>query len=164
MRTPSPAGSSKRASRVLVIGAVGNVGREVVRSLRAHGREVRAADLSVGPIRAMHGDDIEAAVLNFEAHETFATAVKGCDSIFLVRPPAITCMESTLLPFIDAAFDSGVKHIVFLSCAGAATNKLVPHHAVEKHLAARGVTDFSIPPERRFSPVPNRQLQALARC
>jgi len=124
---------------VLVTGAVGNVGREVVRSLRAHGREVRAADLSIGSIRAMHGEDLEAAVLNYEAHETFTKAMKGCDSVFLVRPPAIACMESTLLPFIDAAFESGVKHIVFLSCAGAGTNKLVPHHAVEKHLVARGV-------------------------
>ena len=124
---------------MLVTGAVGNVGREVVRSLRAHGREVRAADLSVGSIRAMHGDDIEAAVLDYEAHETFARAVEGCDSLFLVRPPAIACMESTLLPFIDAASAGGVKHVVFLSCAGAGTNKLVPHHAVEKYLAARGV-------------------------
>jgi uncharacterized protein YbjT (DUF2867 family) len=124
--------------RVLVTGAVGNVGREVVRSLLAHGHVVRAADLSVVAIHAMHGPAIEAAVLDYEAHETFAGAVEGCDAIFLVRPPAIACMESTLLPFIDAAVASGVKHIVFLSCAGAATNKLVPHHAVEKHLAARG--------------------------
>jgi uncharacterized protein YbjT (DUF2867 family) len=138
MGSASGARSSRGAARVLVTGAVGNVGREVVRSLRAHGHTVRAADLSVGAIRAMHGAEVEAAVLDYGAHETFTEAVSGCDALFLVRPPAIACMESTLLPFIDAVLAAGVKHIVFLSCAGAATNKLVPHHAVEKHLAARG--------------------------
>lgn len=139
MGTASPFEPSRPSVRVLVTGAVGNVGREVMHALRARGRLVRGADLSVSAIRAMHSDEIEAAVLDYQAPETFAAALEGCDAVFLVRPPAIACMESTLLPFIDAALAAGVKHIVFLSCAGAATNKLVPHHAVEKHLAARGV-------------------------
>lgn len=146
MGIASPAELRSSSARVLVTGALGNVGREVVRSLRAHGREVRAADLSVGDIHAVHGEDVEAVVLDYDAHETFADAVKGCDSVFLVRPPSIACMESTLLPFIDAAVESGVKHIVFLSCAGAGTNKLVPHHAVEKHLAARGASHTLLRP------------------
>ena len=123
--------------RILVTGAVGNVGREVVRAIALRGQVVRAADLSIPEILAMHGAEADAVVLDYGAPETFARAVDGCDALFLVRPPAIACMESTLLPFIDAALEHGVKHIVFLSCAGAGTNKLVPHHAVEKHLAAR---------------------------
>lgn len=121
--------------RVLVTGAAGNVGREVVRALRARGVALRAADLSVPDIQAMHGEGLEAALLDYDAPATFAPAVAGCTSLFLVRPPSIASMESTLLPFIDVALAEGVEHIVFLSAAGAATNKLVPHHAVEKHLA-----------------------------
>jgi uncharacterized protein YbjT (DUF2867 family) len=132
--------------RILVTGAVGNVGREVVRAIAARGGPVRAADLSLAAIHALHGEGIDAAVLDYGAHETFADAVKGCDRVFLVRPPAIACMESTLLPFIDAALENGVKHIVFLSCAGAATNKLVPHHAVEKHLADSGANHTLLRP------------------
>jgi uncharacterized protein YbjT (DUF2867 family) len=146
MATTSPVDPAGGSARVLVTGALGNVGREVVRSLRAHGQAVRAADLSVEMIREMHGSDMDAVVLDYEKHETFAKAVIGCDSIFLVRPPAIACMESTLLPFIDEAMACGVRHIVFLSCAGAATNKLVPHHAVEKHLAARGASHTLLRP------------------
>ncbi len=134
------------APRILVTGAVGHVGREVVRAIAARGHALRAADLSVEGIRAMHGDDIDATVLDYEAHETFDRALDGCDAIFLVRPPAIAMMESTLMPFIDVAVKRGVKHIVFLSCAGAATNKLVPHHAVEKHLALREMSHTLLRP------------------
>lgn len=136
MGTASTAESPRSSSQVLVTGALGNVGREVVRALVGRGHRVRAADLSVGAIEEMHGDQVEPVLLDYGEHATFAAALDGCSSLFLVRPPAIACMESTLLPFIDAAAAAGVKHIVFLSCAGAATNKLVPHHAVEKHLGA----------------------------
>lgn len=140
MRAPNP------TPRVLVTGAAGNVGREVVRAIAARGLDLRAAELSVDVVHAMHGADVDAVLLDYEAHETFAPALAGCDALFLVRPPAIADMESTLLPFIDAAVESGVKHIVFLSCVGAATNKLVPHHAVEKHLAARKVSHTLLRP------------------
>jgi uncharacterized protein YbjT (DUF2867 family) len=127
-------GNHSRAP-ILVTGAAGNVGREVVGALAARGFPVRAADLSLASLQELHGDAIDAAVLDYEAHETFATACDGCEALFLVRPRAISCMESTLLPFIDVALAHGVKHIVFLSAVGAAANKLVPHHAVERHLA-----------------------------
>ena len=132
--------------RILVTGAVGNVGREVVRAMVARGHDVRAADPSISAIRAMHGESIDAVRLDYEDPSTFERALEGCESLFLVRPPAIACMESTLLPFIDVAITQNVKHIVFLSCAGAATNKLVPHHAVEKHLSERDVSHTLLRP------------------
>jgi uncharacterized protein YbjT (DUF2867 family) len=39
---------------------------------------------------------------------------------------------------VDAARAAGVGPVVFLSVAGAGTNKLVPHHDVEAHLIQRG--------------------------
>lgn len=134
------------AQRILVTGAVGNVGREVVRALAAKGLSVRAADLSVPTIQAMHGDSVEAAHLDYEKEETFEPAIEGCSSLFLVRPPHIACMESTLLPFLDTATKRGIDHVVFLSVAGAATNKLVPHHAVERHLAEKNTSHTLLRP------------------
>jgi uncharacterized protein YbjT (DUF2867 family) len=37
---------------------------------------------------------------------------------------------------VDAARAEGVAQVVFLSVAGAGENRLVPHHAVERHLQA----------------------------
>ncbi len=123
---------------MLVTGALGSVGREVVRALRRRGIEPCGADLSVDAIRAMHGPETDARRLDYADPATFTSALAGCATLFLVRPPAITDMEATLLPLIDAALASGITHVVFLSALGAASNRLVPHHAVEAHLAARG--------------------------
>lgn len=126
------------ASRILVTGAVGHVGREVVRAVAGAGFRVRAADVAPTDVHAMHGEGIDARRLDFTQPSTFAHAAEGCDGLFLVRPPDVFHMESTLLPFIDAALTAGIRHIVFVSVAGAATNKFVPHHAVEEHLGSLG--------------------------
>lgn len=133
------AGPWSPTSRILVTGAVGHVGREVVRAVAAAGFRVRAADAATALIHAMHGEAIDARRLDYDQPSTFAHAAEGCDGLFLVRPPDVFNMETTLLPFLDAAIASGVRHVVFMSVAGAATNKFVPHHAVEKHLEARQI-------------------------
>lgn len=121
------------SARILVTGATGNVGREVVRELRARGALVRAAGRAAGEAR----DGVEVVPFDFRDPSTFATAADGCDAVFLLRPPAIADVRPTLNAFVDAARARGVEHVVFLSVAGAGKNKLVPHHAVEAHLAAR---------------------------
>ena len=131
---------------MLVTGATGNVGREVVRELRARDVPLRAVDHSVDRVRLQHGEDVDARRLDYEDPRTFAGALEGCTTMFLVRPPAIADMETTLLPFIDEAVASGITHIVFLSALGAASNRLVPHHAVEAHLASCGASHTLLRP------------------
>ena len=118
---------------VLVTGATGNVGREVVRAARARGLIVRAADRDGSRARELLGNEVDVVRLDYRDRSTFACA-DGADALFLMRPPAIADVADTLLPFVDAARRRGVTHVVFLSVAGADKNKLVPHHAVEKHL------------------------------
>ena len=104
-------------SRVLVTGASGNVGSEVVRALRERG-----------------GDPFTAPGFDFEDERTFAAAVAGCDSLFLLRPPPISRVGPTLNRLVDVAAAAGVRHCVFLSVAGADRNPIVPHHRVERYL------------------------------
>ncbi len=140
------AGAWPNTSRVLVTGAAGSIGREVVRSIANAGLEVRAADREPREVNAVHGADLEVLRLDYEDPSSFAKILEGCDGVFLVRPSEVFDMESTLLPFIDAAVAGGVRHIVFLSVAGAGTNRFAPHHAVEKHLEARGVAHTLLRP------------------
>ena len=120
-------------STVLVTGSTGNVGREVVRAARARGLTVRAADRDESRAREVLGKDVDVVRLDYRDRSTFACA-DGADALFLMRPPAIADVADTLLPFVDEARRRGVRHVVFLSVAGAEKNKLVPHYVVEEHL------------------------------
>ncbi len=125
-------------SAVLVTGAAGNVGREVVRALLRRGTRVVAADRRLDRIAALFGSSVVATRLDFRDRATWAGAFDGAAHMFLMRPPAIADVEKNLNPFIDEARSRGVDHVVFLSVAGAGKNKVVPHRKVEDHLRARG--------------------------
>lgn len=123
---------------VLVTGPTGNTGREVVRALLERGAKIRAGHHRPDDVCARFGDAVEAVRLDLRDPTSWAAATRGCGSMFLLRPPAIADTRQTLVPFIDVAREQGVGPIVFLSVAGAGENKIVPHHAVEQHLRARG--------------------------
>lgn len=123
---------------ILVTGATGNVGREVVGALLERGLRVIAADHEPGRVATSFGDTVTAVRLDFLDRATWPAALSGATHMFLMRPPAIADVEHSLNPFVDVARAHGVDHVVFLSVAGAGKNKLVPHRKVEDHLRARG--------------------------
>jgi len=125
-------------STILVTGATGNVGQEVVRALTRRGARVIAADFRPDRVAPLFGDTAVAARLDFRDRATWAAAVDGAQHMFLMRPPAIADVENNLNPFVDAARTRGVDHVVFLSVAGAGKSRVVPHRKVEEHLRARG--------------------------
>lgn len=121
-------------ARVLVTGALGNVGQEVVRACLGAGFVVRAA----GAPSKVHArwPGVEAVEFDFTNRATWADALAAADFVFLLRPPPLGDMSTTLNPFVDAAFEAGVRHLVFLSVAGAESKAWVPHRKVEDHLKA----------------------------
>lgn len=122
------------SSPILVIGALGNVGAEVVKQLMAAGNTVRAADRSVENITKQFGNSVEAVHFDFSKPETFTQTFKGVEKMFLMRPPQISDVKRYLFPAIDAAKRAGVKHVVFLSLIGIENVKFVPHYKVEQYL------------------------------
>ncbi|MCY7402005.1 MAG: NmrA family NAD(P)-binding protein [Nocardioides sp.] len=120
---------------VLVVGATGNVGGAVVRSLLARGRSVRAAGSAPAELERLF-PGAGAARLDLLDPSTFDPAVEGASALFLLRPPAISSVGPTLNALVDRATLAGVRHVVFSSVSGADTNRVVPHHRVETHLRA----------------------------
>lgn len=114
---------------LLVTGATGNTGREVIRALGE-----RALPFRAGVRRPGAPPEI---AFDFRDRATWDDALRGCRGVFLLRPPAIADVEATLLPFVDRARALGATQVVFLSVAGAENSRFVPHHAVEAHLQAR---------------------------
>ena len=132
--TTPPAAPDPITAPVLVTGASGNVGREVLACLRERGVAVRIGSRD-GTAEGLRAGET-AVRLDLLDPSTFATAVAGCRALFLLRPPAIADTGATLVPLIDAASAAGAGQVVFLSVAGADRMPFVPHHAVEKHLRA----------------------------
>lgn len=137
----SHARQTTEGNMILVTGASGNVGTAVVGCLRARGIAFRIGARRSDP--TVSHDGAEATRLDFVDPSTFRAAVRGCNAVFLLRPPAVSNTRRTLNPFLDVAREEGVGHVVFISVAGAGDNPLVPHHAVEQHLR-RGPAGWTI--------------------
>lgn len=124
---------------ILVTGALGNVGAEVVKLLRQSGQPVRAAGTRPAAIAQQFGSQVEATWLDFEKPESFGAALTGVERMFLMRPPAISNVRRSIFPVIDAAKQAGVRQIVFLSLIGVEKNRIVPHYKIEQHILKSGL-------------------------
>jgi len=122
------------SSPILVIGALGNVGTEVVRQILARGGNVRAADMDVNKLRERFGEAVEAVRFDFTDPSTFEETFRGVKRMFYMRPPHITNIQRDMVPSMDAAKEVGVKHVVFLSLIGIENTRYVPHYKVETYL------------------------------
>lgn len=114
-------------SVVLVTGASGNVGSELVEQLLAKNEQVAVAT------RAGRSDmfpAIRAVTFDFGDASTFGPALEGVDRVFLMRPPQMSDAKA-FRPFIHAMERAGIRQVVFLSVQGAGQNLFVPHHGIE---------------------------------
>ena len=133
------AAAYETAAPVLVTGATGNVGREVVQALGALGTAARATALNEQDATRVPADADEVVLFEFGKPETYAPAFDGVKKLFLMRPPAIADIETYIKPVIDYAAGHGVEQIAFLSLIGVEQRSYVPHYKVEKLLEASGV-------------------------
>ncbi|MFN8481510.1 MAG: SDR family oxidoreductase [Anaerolineae bacterium] len=126
-------------STILVTGATGNVGSEVVRFLLQDGANVRAAILPTQKPRDTFNGRVAYVPFDFGDKATHAPALDGVTRMFLMRPPAISDTRRYIDPVIAQARASCVSQIVFLSLLGAEKNPVVPHAGIEKSILASGV-------------------------
>jgi uncharacterized protein YbjT (DUF2867 family) len=126
-------------SPILVIGALGNVGAEVVKQVLARGGKVRAADINVSKLQERFGNSVEAVRFDFTDSTTYAATFSGVKKMFYMRPPHITNIQRDMHPSMDAAKRAGVTYVVFLSLIGIEKAKYVPHYKVETYLQQIGL-------------------------
>ncbi|AFZ29133.1 NmrA family protein [Gloeocapsa sp. PCC 7428] len=126
--------------QILVTGATGNVGREVVRLLYDEGYHIKAAVRNLKNIDDALTPQVEYVVFDFQQYNTFSAALQGVSKLFLVRPPAIAQVKRYIHPVIDAAVAAGVQHIVFLSLLGAENNPIIPHAKIESYIKSVGIS------------------------
>ncbi|ODS59822.1 MAG: hypothetical protein ABS48_01610 [Erythrobacter sp. SCN 68-10] len=91
-------------------------------------------------IEALYGPDAPKVKFSFADRGTWGPALDGVETVFLLFPlPHPGTAKSWMLPFIAAAREAGVRHIIYLSVPTAGDTKLVPHHTVERAIEASGM-------------------------
>ncbi|ETK30890.1 NAD(P)H-binding protein [Microbispora sp. ATCC PTA-5024] len=123
---------------ILVTGATGNVGGDVLAELVEAGHDVRA--LTRHPERAKLPPGAEVVRGDLSAPETLPAALAGVEAVFLYAVPG------SASAFVRAALDAGVRRVVMLSSIAVRddvevqSNPIGAYHAeIENAVAASGL-------------------------
>lgn len=122
---------------ILITGASGNVGKEVLKQAAAAGLRVRAAYQS--PASANVPPDVEAVRVDFNEPQTLEAALGGVEKVFLVGPPTqeLAPLERKAMEVIAR---SNVQHVVKLSAMGGRDATFPRQHAdSENFIRSTGV-------------------------
>jgi uncharacterized protein YbjT (DUF2867 family) len=128
---------------ILITGATGTVGSEVIKRLPAHGVQVRAVTRDLRKADTHRLPHVQFVQGDFEDVDSIRRACSGVDRAFLVTNSTART-EQQQIAFTRVAQQSGVRHIVKLSQLHADTNAqgrfLRYHAAVEAAIQASGLT------------------------
>jgi len=123
---------------ILITGASGNVGKEVLKQIAATGAKVRAAFQTVSKAAAAPSG-VEIVTMDYTQPPTLQAALKGVERVFLVGPPApnLPALERKA---VDEIKHSGVRHVVKLSAMGGRDAIFPRQHAdSEDYIKSSGV-------------------------
>lgn len=125
-------------AHILITGATGNVGLELLERLQNQQQPVIAAVTSAENATRLPADT-PYRIFDFGDLTTYAGTFDDVDRLFLLRPPQLTDVDHYFRPLVAAAIAAGVQQIVFLSLIGVEQNRVVPHAKIEALLRESGI-------------------------
>jgi uncharacterized protein YbjT (DUF2867 family) len=128
--------AAKGESMILITGAGGTVGGELVKRLKDSKVQFRVAFHSSEKAERAAAAGMDAVVMDFQKPATIAPALRGVEKLFLLSPPNQPELEK---PVVEEARKAGVRHLVKLSSWGAESEAYTfgrDHRAIEKLIEA----------------------------
>ncbi|HTK94332.1 MAG TPA: SDR family oxidoreductase [Terriglobales bacterium] len=126
---------------ILVTGAGGTVGSEVVKQLKAAGAQFRVGFHSPAKAEKAKAEGLAPVLFDFADRASVAAALQGADKLFLLSGNMPNQVEAETAA-VEEAKKAGVKHIVKLSVLQADKERYSFarwHRAVEKAIEKSGV-------------------------
>lgn len=103
---------------ILITGATGNIGKELVQDLTGHGAEFKVMVRKEDSRSLMASRGIKAVLGDFHDPGTCANALKGVQQVFLLTTPHPDIVKAEGA-FLKEARKAGVQRVVRLSAVGA---------------------------------------------
>lgn len=131
---------------ILITGATGNNGRDLIRQLTAIGQRVRALVRKPTEATKLDGSNIEVAAGDFDQPESLEAALQGVEKAFLLTPVAERFVQWQN-DFIQAAQRAKIKHLVKFSAMGAharSASELLKLHAETDEVLRHSGVPFTI--------------------
>ncbi len=127
---------------ILVTGATGTVGVELVKALTSRGERVRVMVRDSEKAASMLGHAVEIVQGDFGNPQTFDAALRDVDKVFLLSPPSPQTGEQHG-KFVESAKQAGVQHIVRLSVLPADPDSPIAigrwHGEADQHVIDSGI-------------------------
>lgn len=132
--------------KIMVTGALGNVGSYVAEYAIRNGQEVIAADINMTALEKRYHDKADYVYFDFTDQSSYEEALKEVDRVFIMRPPHLGRPED-LKPFIEKLkTKASIQMVCFLSLLGIEKNPMPPHHKIEKYIEQSGLPYCHIRP------------------
>ncbi len=122
--------------KILVTGATGKLGREVVKKLIEKEEQVIAGVRDIEKAKEMGLNDVELREFNYDAPATFKDALAQVGAIFMVAPPQDPIVYDHIKPLFDRALEYNVDKIVSLSSLGVKTGDSTGFGKVDRLIEA----------------------------
>jgi uncharacterized protein YbjT (DUF2867 family) len=127
---------------ILITGASGNNGTEIIKRLSASGIAIRGMVRTRQLREGKTLPNVEFVTGDFDDPETLHRVLEGVDRAFLTTSSSER-VETQQLSFVEAARAAGVRHLVYLSQLHAAKNSPVRflryHGVVEEAISSSGM-------------------------
>lgn len=127
------------SAAILVIGATGTTGKELVKLLAKNGHKTRVTVRPTSNTSELQALGVELVQADLNDFDSLVNAMNGIQKVYFATPlvPNMVELSSSI---VRAAKKAGVKHLVKLSGGGAELDTLAKwHNAVEKEIEQSGM-------------------------
>lgn len=138
---------------ILIIGATGNVGTELIKQFAASGKRVKALVRSEGKAATVR-QLANPVIGDLMVPESLKSPFKNVERVFVLAPPVGEAEKTMERNAFNAAVEAGVKRIVYLSSYPSTFGKGYPYivHAANEKLLGTLNVDWTVLRPTRFMP------------